>query len=67
MTGQALKNFKILDMSRVQAGPSCGQLLAWLGADVIKLEDTAGGDNTRWELSHQEGVDSVYFTIFNIR
>ncbi len=65
MTGQALKRFKILDMSRVQAGPSCGQLLAWLGADVVKLEDTAGGDNTRWELSHQENVDSVYFTIFN--
>ncbi|MDA1227070.1 MAG: CoA transferase [Chloroflexi bacterium] len=65
MTGQALGKFKILDMSRVQAGPSCGQLLAWLGADVIKLEDTAGGDNTRWEQAHQDGVDSVYFTIFN--
>ena len=65
MTGQALTRFKILDMSRVQAGPSCGQLLAWLGADVIKLEDTAGGDSTRWELAHQEGIDSVYFTIFN--
>jgi formyl-CoA transferase len=61
----ALNGYRILDMSRVQAGPSCGQLLAWLGADVIKLEDTQGGDTTRWELAHQEGVDSVYYTIFN--
>ena len=46
---KALSGVKILDMSRVQAGPSCAQLLAFLGADVIKLEDTVGGDNTRWE------------------
>lgn len=62
---KALAGVKILDMSRVQAGPSCAQLLAFLGADVIKLEDTAGGDSTRWELAHIDGVDSVYFTIFN--
>ncbi len=62
---KALAGVKILDMSRVQAGPSCAQLLAFLGADVIKLEDTAGGDNTRWELAHIDGIDSVYFTIFN--
>ena len=63
--GEALQGVKILDMSRVQAGPSCAQLLAFLGADVIKVEDTQGGDNTRWEQAHQEGIDSVYFTIFN--
>ena len=62
---KALAGVKILDMSRVQAGPSCAQLLAFLGADVIKLEDTAGGDNTRWEQAHIEGIDSVYYTIFN--
>ena len=61
----ALSGVKILDLSRVQAGPSCAQLLGFLGADVIKVEDTVGGDNTRWELASREGVDSVYFTIFN--
>ena len=62
---KALAGVKILDMSRVQAGPSCAQLLAFLGADVIKIEDTVGGDNTRWEQAHIDGVDSVYYTIFN--
>ena len=62
---KALAGVKILDMSRVQAGPSCAQLLGFLGADVIKLEDTMGGDNTRWEQAHIDGVDSVYYTIFN--
>jgi formyl-CoA transferase len=61
----ALEGVKIIDMSRVQAGPSCAQLLAFLGADVIKVEDTDGGDRTRWEMAHKEGEDSVYFTIFN--
>ena len=62
---KALKCVKIIDMSRVQAGPSCAQLMGFLGADVIKLEDTAGGDNTRVDMAHIKGVDSVYYTIFN--
>ena len=62
---KALKGVKIIDMSRVQAGPSCAQLMGFLGADVIKLEDTAGGDNTRVDMAHIKGVDSVYYTIFN--
>ncbi len=45
---QALEGVKILDLSRVQAGPSCTQLLGFLGADVLKVEDTEGGDRTRW-------------------
>ena len=53
---KALEGIKILDLSRVQAGPSCAQLLAFLGAEVIKLEDTDGGDGTRWELAHREEV-----------
>ena len=61
----ALEGLHILDMSRVQAGPSCAQMLAFLGADVIKVEDVTGGDNTRIEMAHREGVDSIYFTIFN--
>ena len=61
---KALEGVKILDLSRVQAGPSFTQLLGFLGADVIKVEDTGGGDRTRWEMAHNEH-DSVYFTIFN--
>ena len=61
---KALEGVKILDLSRVQAGPSCTQLLGFLGADVIKVEDTGGGDRTRWEMAHNEHA-SVYFTIFN--
>ncbi|MDP6455273.1 MAG: CoA transferase [SAR202 cluster bacterium] len=61
---KALEGVNILDLSRVQAGPSCTQLLGFLGADVIKVEDTGGGDRTRWEMAHNKH-DSVYFTIFN--
>ena len=62
---KALAGIRIVDMSRVQAGPSCAQLLAFLGADVIKVEDASGGDSTRWDLGHRPDQDSVYFTIFN--
>lgn len=62
---KALAGIRIADLSRVQAGPSCAQLLGFLGADVIKVEDTAGGDSTRWDLAHRDDQDSVYYTIFN--
>jgi formyl-CoA transferase len=61
----ALEDVKILDLTHVQAGPSCSQMLGFLGADVIKLENTAGGDSTRRELAHREDSDSFYFLIFN--
>ncbi len=62
---RALEGVKVLDLTHVQAGPSCTQLLAFLGADVIKVEDTRGGDSTRKELAHREDTDSFYFLIFN--
>ena len=62
---QALSNIKVLDLTHVQAGPSCAQMLGFLGADVIKVEDTRGGDSTRADLAHREDSDSVYFLIFN--
>ena len=61
---QALSGVRILDMTHVQAGPSCSQLMGFLGADVIKLEPPTG-DVTRGQLRDVEGADSLYFTMLN--
>lgn len=63
--GKALSGVRVLDMTHVQSGPSATQLLAWLGADVIKLEAPKGGDVTRSQLRDLPGVDSLYFTMLN--
>ena len=63
--GKALDGVKILDFTHVQSGPTCTQLLAWFGADVIKVEKAGEGDATRGQLRDIEGVDSLYFTMLN--
>ena len=63
--GKALDGVKILDFTHVQSGPTCTQLLAWLGADVIKVERAGEGDVTRGQLRDIPGVDSLYFTMLN--
>lgn len=63
--GKALDGVKILDFTHVQSGPTCTQLLAWFGADVIKVEKAGEGDATRGQLRDIDGVDSLYFTMLN--
>ena len=62
---QALNGVKVLDMTHVQSGPSSTQMLAWLGADVIKVETPGRGDVTRGQLRDIPDVDSLYFTMLN--
>src|SRR3981081_2766076 len=62
---KALEGVRVVDMTHVQSGPSCTQILAWLGADVIKVEVPGRGDVTRGQLRDVPKGDSLYFTMLN--
>ena len=61
----ALAGIRVIDLTNNQAGPSCGQMLAWLGAEVIKVEEPGKGDIARSSLSDRPDADSLFFLTFN--
>ena len=65
MSNKPLDDIKIIDFTHVQAGPACTQMLAWFGADVIKVERPGSGDVTRSQLRDIPDVDALYFTMLN--
>ena len=62
---QALTGIRVVDLTNNQAGPSCGQMLAWLGADVIKVEEPGKGDPARHSLKDRADADSLFYLSFN--
>src|SRR5882762_3126862 len=63
--GNALAGIRVVDLTNNQAGPSCGQMLAWLGADVIKVEEPGKGDPARHTLKDRPDADSLFYLSFN--
>ena len=60
-----LEGIKVIDFTGVQAGPACTQLLAWFGADVLKVKRPGVGDVTRNQLRDIPNLDALYFTMLN--
>jgi formyl-CoA transferase len=62
---KALTGIRVVDLTNNQAGPSCGQMLAWLGADVIKVEEPGKGDVARYSQRDRLDADALFFLSFN--
>src|SRR5437868_1170374 len=62
---RALAGIRIIDRTHNQAGPACAQILGFLGADVIKLEEPTGGDVARRNMRDKPDSDSLFFLLFN--
>ncbi len=60
-----LKGVKVIDFTQFEAGPSCTEALAWLGADVVKIENPLRGDPGRRLRPNQPDNDPYYFHMFN--
>jgi crotonobetainyl-CoA:carnitine CoA-transferase CaiB-like acyl-CoA transferase len=60
-----LDGVRIVDLSQYEAGPSCTEVLAWLGAEVVKIEKPGTGEAARFGYQRKPGHDSYYFLQFN--